>query len=348
MTDVLIVSLGTTLGLKVGDRRLADRIERAGASVELAAVGQGAAGVLRRGYPVNDFVEAFAARRTARTALRRSRPRAVIFSATTTSMLAPRLDVPFAVRLDSPAALNRPGLACAPLRALERSRLAAATLVLPWGQAGADALPAGSAPAVVVPSQMVASGPAEHERTRERLAVAYTPDPKAKGLDLVVAGFGEAAVEGARLAVYGVEPDRARAFLRERGVAEPPGLDLHGFVPEDEFRSALRHAHAFVSGARWEDYGQAPLEALIEGALVATLPAGGAYEALTIARELEPALVGGEISAPALAPAIAAAFALPDERVATYRRAAGERLAHCAPDAITATLRERVLPALLP
>ena len=230
----------------------------------------------------------------------------MIFSSTTSAMLAPPLDAPFAVRLDSPAALNRPGLACAPLRALERRRLAAARVILPWGQAGANALPPGSAPAIVVPSQIVPSEPVEPDRARERLAVAYTPDPKAKGLDLVVAGFAEAAVEGARLAVYGIDPDHARDFLRAAG----DGGAGRARAPPDSLPSASSERRcarrsSYASGGALGGYGRRRWRRLLEGALLATLPAGGAYEALPIARELEPSLVGSEITAAALGDAIA-------------------------------------------
>ena len=72
---------------------------------------------------------------------------------------------------------------------------------------------------------------------------------------------------------------------------EPDSVELRGTVPAAEFRARLRRARAFVHGARWEDWGQAPLEALADGALLATVPSGGPYEALRVARLLEPELV---------------------------------------------------------
>ena len=69
----------------------------------------------RRGRPpaarvsINDLVEMHAARRTARTAIERHEPRALIVSSTTAAMLLPSLPMPYAVRLDAPARLNRPG-----------------------------------------------------------------------------------------------------------------------------------------------------------------------------------------------------------------------------------------------
>ncbi len=114
MTDLLVVSLGTTLGWRVADRLFLAGAEAAGASTAAVAVGQGAAGRLRRGYPVNDFVEALAARRTVQQALERVQPRAVVLSSPTTALLAPDPGRPYAVRLDGPAALNRTGPANAP------------------------------------------------------------------------------------------------------------------------------------------------------------------------------------------------------------------------------------------
>ena len=49
--DVLLVSLGTTLGWRVADRMLLAQLERAGATTHAVAVGRGATDRLRRGYP---------------------------------------------------------------------------------------------------------------------------------------------------------------------------------------------------------------------------------------------------------------------------------------------------------
>jgi hypothetical protein len=62
--DVLLVSLGTTLGWRVADELLLEQLQRAGASTTAVSVGRGAADRLRRGYPLNDLVEMHAARRT--------------------------------------------------------------------------------------------------------------------------------------------------------------------------------------------------------------------------------------------------------------------------------------------
>ena len=67
--DVLLVSLGTTLGWRVADRTLTDQLKRAGATVEAVSVGRGAADRLRRGYPLNDVIEMHAARRAVARAI---------------------------------------------------------------------------------------------------------------------------------------------------------------------------------------------------------------------------------------------------------------------------------------
>jgi hypothetical protein len=130
-------------------------------------------------------------------------------------------------------------------------------------------------------------------------------------------------------------------------VPEPATVDLRGTVPAAEFRERLRGAHAYLAGARWEDWGQAPLEALADGALLATVPSGGPYEALRLARELDPSLVASEIDGAALAPAIRAAFEMPAERVRAYRERAAELMRPYRSEAVQETVTRELLPALL-
>jgi Glycosyl transferases group 1 len=343
--DVLLVSLSTTHGWRVGDELLAGQLRAAGLEVALVRVGIGASGRLRRGYPANDLVEALAARRTIASAAGRLRPRAAILSTTTAAMLAPPLDMPYAVRFDAPAAMNRPGARNALLPALERRAMRAARLLLPWSERALEALGDVRTPAVVLPPPIVPSGPRDAER--ERVAVAYVPDPKAKGLEVVCAGWSAAGVEGARLEVFGLEREWALGHLERTGVPAPPRVEWRGLAPADEFRAALRRATVYVGGARWEDFGQAPLEALADGALLVTVPSGGPFEALAIARELEPTLVAGDVDGHALARPIRTAFEMGEERARSYRAAAAERLARFRPEAVREAVAERVVPALL-
>jgi hypothetical protein len=346
VTDVLLVSLGTTLGWRHTDRLFVEQLRRAGVRADAVTVRFGLAGRLRRGYPLNDFVEMNAVRRALRTALTAHEPSAVVFSTTTAAMALPELPVPYAVRLDAPARMNRPGARNRLLHVLERRGLSRARLTLPLSRAAIAELPPGSAPAVVVSPPVEPSGPALDER--ERVAVAYVPDPKAKGLDVLVAGWAAAAVPDARLEVYGLDPDWARSHLRRSQVEEPPGLELRGTVPAPAFRARTRAARLYAAGAHWEDFGQAPLEALADGALLATVPSGGPFEALRLARELgEPSLLASEIGGEALGTAIRAAFELPEERVRAYRAAALEALRPFRAEAVQATVEQDVLPRLL-
>jgi hypothetical protein len=346
--DLLLLSLGTTLGWRRVDEALLAQLRRAGASTAAVSVGLGATDRLRRGYPVNDLVEMYAARRAAYTAVERHEPRGLIVSSTTAAMLLPSLPAPYAVRFDAPARLNRPGARNAFLHALERRGMRRARLTIPFSVAGAEALPEGAARAVVVsPPIDPSAAPGGEPEERERLAVAYVPDPKAKGLDVVAGGWAAARVERARLEVYGLDPDWARSHLRRSGVAEPESLELRGTVPAAEFRARLRSARVFVHGARWEDWGQAPLEALADGALLATAPAGGPYEALRVARQLAPSLVADAVEPVALGAAIRAAFELPEEQVSSYRERAGELLRPYSSEAVQETVERELLPGLL-
>jgi hypothetical protein len=344
--DILVVSLGTTLGWRQADRLFIEQLQRAGARTEAVGVRFGLADRLRRGYPVNDLVEMHAARRAVLTMLARHEPRAIAISSTTAAMALPRLPAPYAVRLDAPARMNRPGTRNAVLHGLERRGLGRARLTLPLSRAALDELPSDSALAVVVPPPVAPSGPPRDER--ERFAVAYAPAPKAKGLDVLAAAWAAAALPDARLEVYGLDPEWARAHLRRAGVPEPPGLELRGTAPATEFRARIRAGRVYAAGARWEDFGQAPLEALADGALLATVPSGGPFEALRIARELpEPSLVASALDGPALGAAIRTAFELPGERARAYRAAALERLRPYGPEAVQATVEHDVLPRLL-
>ena len=343
--DVLLLSLGTTFGWRVADSIFLEQLERAGVSTAAVSVRFGAAGRLRRAYPVNDLVEASAARRALRAAVQKHRPRSLVISTTTAAMLADTASLPYAVRLDAPASLNRPGPKNAILHALERRALSGAALVLPWSRAALAALPAGCAPAVVVAPPVVRSG--EPAAARGRLAVAYTPDVKAKGLDIVCAAWTAAAIPEARLQVFGVTPEAALAYLRRTATPVADSIEFAGWRAPAEFRAALRRARVYAGGARWEDFGQAPLEALADGALLATVPSGGPFEALTLARELGPGLVAPSLEPASLAAALRAAFELAEPEARAYRERARERLQRFAPAAIQRVVERDVVPALL-
>ncbi len=343
--DVLLVSLGTTEGWRQADVQLVSMLREAGASTEAIKTRIGLTNALRRGYPVNDVVEAVASRRAMRAGLRRYRPRSLVLSSTTVALLAGRPPVPYAVWLDSPARLNRPGLRNAPIHLLERRQLARARVLMPWGPGTVAALPPGAAPSVLMPPPVPAV-PAPSD-SREPFAVGYTPDPKAKGLALLCEAWGQVTLPGARLLVAGIAPDHARAFLARRGIALPVGAELVGMLPQPRFRDLLARARVFVSAAAWEDFGISPLEALDRGAALVCAPGGGPFPALGLARSLAGDFVAPDRTPASLARALEAAFAAPPERLAAYRVAARAQLEPYRPEASVARLRDDVLPALL-
>jgi hypothetical protein len=343
--DVLLVSLGTTRGLRLSDAQLVSMLRQAGASAEAVATRIGLTNALRRGYPVNDIVEAIAARRALSAGLRRHRPRALVLSSTTAALLIGCPAVPFGVWLDSPARLNRPGALNVPLHWLERRQLARARVLLAHSPGTVEALPPGAAPSVMVPPPVPAAP--EPSSAREPFAVGYTPDPKAKGLALLCAAWGQAALPGRRLLIAGIPPERARAFLARWGMTVPAGAELVGMLPQPEFRDLLARARVYVSAAEWEDFGIAPLEALDRGAALVCAPAGGPFPALALARTLAGEFVAADRGPGSLARALEAAFAVSDARLAAYRLAARGELEPYRPEASVARLRAEVLPALL-
>jgi glycosyltransferase involved in cell wall biosynthesis len=344
--DLLLLSLGTTRGLRIADAQFAEMARQAGASVELAGTRIGALDRFRRGYPANDLVEALAARRALRSALSRLRPGAVVFSTTTASLLAGELECPFAVWLDSPARLNRPGMRNAPLHLLERRQLGRAKLVLVQSEPAIAALPNGAAQAVVI-SPPIEIPPPRTMRS-DPLVVAYTPDPKAKDLELVVRAWAEVRAPRAHLQVTGIAPAAAREFLARCGITElPPRLELAGMLAAGEFHKLLYRTRVFLSAARWEDFGMAPLEALARGAVLVGAPAGGPFPALAIARELAPRFVAGDRAPRSIAHALDEALSAEAPELSAYQTAARDRLRPYRERVTVKRLRESVLPQLL-
>jgi glycosyltransferase involved in cell wall biosynthesis len=344
--DLLQISLGTTRGLRIADGWFEALARQGGVRVETVGVRVGATSRHRRAYPVTDLVEALAARRATATALKRLKPRALVFSTTTASLLAADPGVPYVVRLDAPARLNRPGLHNAPLHVLEAQKLAKAALVLPCSTMAAASLPREAAPVVVVPPPVFVASP-NARRPRERLAVAYTPDPKAKGLDLLCRAWTLAAVPSARLEVFGVDRDRALRHLGRTGVPEPADVHWAGSVDPRHFHATLARSTAFVTSARWEDFGMTQLEALALGALLVCTATQGPFEAGAIARELNPRLVAEDQSPDTLACCLQEAFKVDAGAADAYRGGARSRLDRYRPATIAQTIAEQVLPVLL-
>jgi hypothetical protein len=334
--DVLIVSLGSTTGLRIADQGLAESLRRAGASVEIARAAR--PGEVRT-LMLTDLQWARAARVAASDSLKRFRPRAIVYSSTTAALLWPR---PGAIRFDAPAAGNRPGWDGLWQRPLERTRLSRAPLLLPLSEGGLrEAATSHSERALVLGLPVESSGPIDGER--DIAAITYAANPHKKGLDRVLdawRGVRAAHERGERLelVVAGTtEEELGRAGI---DVVGEPGVRLAGRLAATEYRALLRRARVFVCAPRREDYGAAQLEALADGCLLVSTPAPGPYVALEIARELDGRLVSDDLTA-----ALRSAFEeSPGE---DYRGRALAALAPLSRQAIDRRVAEELLPRLL-
>ncbi|MFI4985199.1 MAG: glycosyltransferase [Solirubrobacterales bacterium] len=347
--DVLVVSLGSTEGLRRADDELQDSLRRAGASVAIA-----------RPFPpaeiptlmLTDLVWAHAARDAAKKILehqRRCPARSVIYSSTTAALLWPR---PGAIRFDATSAGNRPGRHGLWQRPLERRRLRQAPLLLPWSEAGLREAPQAAQRgdrAVVLPVPVEASSapdsspPAASQTVRDIAAITYAANPSKKGLDRVLSAWCQARADrraGAPEEELIVAGASAEALERALPVGrEQDGVRVVGALAPQDYRELLRRARVFVCAPRREDYGIAQLEALADGAQLVTTPAPGPYVALPIARELDPRLVTEE-----LAGALRVAL---DDPLADYASRARRALAPFSREAADRVVSQELLPRLL-
>jgi glycosyltransferase involved in cell wall biosynthesis len=322
--DVLLVSLGSTPGLRASDDEFAGLLRRAGASVAVATARPPRE---LRTFALTDLAWAWAAREAARGAIADVSPRAVVYSTVTAALLWPR---PGAIRYDAPAAANRPGRHGLWQRPLERRRLAAAPLLVPVDPGTLAETPRPHAPAIVVPIPVEASG-RDRGGERDIAVLTYAANPHKKGLDRVLAAWAAARREGEELVVAGAD-------VR----VDAPGVRVAGRLGPADYRALLRRARVFVAAPRREDYGIAQLEALADGCLLVTTPAPGPYAALALARALDPRLVPADDAG--LAAALRTAL---DDPVAGYAGHAAAAIAPFSRSAIDAIVRVELLPRLL-
>jgi predicted nuclease with RNAse H fold len=329
--DVLIVSLGSTGGLRAADAELADSLQRAGVSVAVASAMPPRP---VRTLALTDLSWALAARRVARRELARCTPRAIIYSSTTAALLWP---APGAIRFDAPAAGNRPGSHGLWQRPLERRRLRRAPLLLPLSEGALREVPEGArriGRELVLPVPIDASGVGPARRDID--AITYAANPRKKGLDRVLAAWTGGRRPSEELLVTGV----SEQDLRRAGIELPEeGVRLTGMLARDEYRALLRRARVFVCAPRREDYGQAQLEALADGCMLVSTPAPGPYAALPIARELASRLVSEDLAG-------ALRIAL-DDPPADYSARARRALAPFSGATVDRLVTEQLLPRLL-
>jgi glycosyltransferase involved in cell wall biosynthesis len=334
--DVLIVSLGSTAGLRAADAELRDSLLRAGAHVAIASA-------VRprevRTLILTDFAWARAARAACASALAESqgsRAPAIVYSSTTAALLWPR---PGAIRFDAPSAGNRQGRHGLWQRPLEARRLAQAPLLLPWSEGGLSEAPASvSTRALVLPVAVEPSGPPMP--VRDIAAVTYAANPHKKGVDRVLAAWRAMRAQlGSDASGDLVVAGASTRELREAGLDVGEGVRVVGALPPEEYRALLRRASVFVCAPRREDYGIAQLEALADGCLLVTTPAPGPYAALPLARSLDERFVNEDL-------AVALLSALESPPPPEYAARALAALAPFARDAIDRRVAEELLPRL--
>jgi hypothetical protein len=324
--DIVLVTVTSTTGWGNAARQLAASLTAAGARVGIAETGP-----VRevRTFMGTDFVQALAARRTAAAALAAHRPRALVYCSITAALLWPE---PGAIWLDSLAAENRPGRHGIWQRRVERRRLEQAPLVLAMSADSlAPIVPRDRPETVVVPVAIDRSGAGATARGRDIDVLAYTGDPVKRRLDFILDCWARARRDDERLVVTGVEAPAGVPI---------DGVRFAGRLAPAEFRALLRRAKVFVTAPRREDFGITALEALADGAMLVTTPAPGPYPALALARELDPRLVRDDI-------AVALRDAL-DRPRPDYGTHAAALVAQFRIAAVSATLRDHVLPRLLP
>lgn len=321
MTRVLLVSLGSTIGLRASDAELAASLERAGASVTVAAASQPRA---VRTLALTDLAWARAARAATAAAISRERPDAVIYSTITAALLAPVIG---AIRLDALSLHNRPGRHGVWQRPRERTVLTRSPLLLPVSEAAVSGAPDTIGRVIVVPIIVGRSGPLLSGRDRDIAAITYAANPTKKGLDLVFEAWAAARHEDEELLVAGVSDFPA-----------PEGVRMLGTLERDAYRALLRRSRVYIAASRREEYGIAQLEALADGALLVSSATADGYPALELARELDPRLVGSD-----LAGAIRCAL---DQPRADYAAAAVPLLERFSAASVDRIVAEQVLPAL--
>jgi glycosyl transferase family 1 len=355
--DVLIVSLGSTGGLRAVDEELLGSLCRAGASARIVSA---PAPPPVRTLMLTDLHWALAARRALQAELERSQPRAIVYSTTTAALLWP---VPGAIRFDAAAAGNRPGRHGLWQRPLERRRLLQAPLLLPQSEGALLELPRSLRQRLDEQRMLVVPVPVEPSGELDRLegvaldprnpalrakrsgaprpvrdiaAIAYAANPHKKGLDLVLAAWRDVRKPDERLVVAGAAVEQ----LRRAGIeVSQEGVDFVGVLAPDDYRALLRRSRVFVCAARREDHGIAQLEALADGCMLVSTPSPGPYVALPTARELDRRLIDEDLP-------VALRTAL-DDPVPRYHEHALRALAPLRRAEVDRLVADELLPRLL-
>ena len=320
--DVLLVSLGSTAGLRAAD----DGARRRAAARGRQRRGRGRAAPRElRTYALTDLAWARAARVAARAGIAAHAPRAIVYSTTTAALLWPR---PGAIRFDAPAAANRPGAtASGSARSSAGGSRGAAAAAVGRRLAGGGAAPARRRDRrpdrrrALAGDRRAARHRGDHVR---RQPAEEGPGPRARRV-------GAARADDEQLVVAGAD-------LR----LDAPGVRVAGRLAPAEYRALLRRARVFVTAPRREDYGIAQLEALADGCVLVTTAAPGPYAALPLARALDPRLVADD--RPGSPPRCAPRWTRPRRSTPSAPPPRSPRSRRAAVDAV---VRDELLPRLL-
>jgi glycosyltransferase involved in cell wall biosynthesis len=346
--DVLVVCASSTTGHRRNEALVTAALRGLGLEVAEARTDYRLVDPLRRGQPLIDLAEAAALSAATRRALRAVRTRSILYPTSLSAILEPAWRLrKGAIRFDALAVENRAGRRNLTQRRLERRSLALARALVPTSLLPARAGLGTPPGATVVPLPPPIDSSGDPAARRRPAVVCYGADAHKKGLDLIVRAWEQSRPPtGRRLLVTGLDEEAGRRFLRRSGIQEPPGISWLGPVPADRFRRLTATADVYLAASRFEDFGMAQLEALADGAMLVTTPSPGPFEALPLARQLQPGLVATSASPDELATALRRAWAMTEEQRQSYRARARELLAGYSSASLAARLRTQLLPAL--
>jgi Glycosyl transferases group 1 len=325
--SALVVTCGTTRGLRHAEQDLVAGLSRLDLRIGVSVPAYSSSRILRAAHPLLDLAEAWSISRAVASATKDTLPSVIIYPTSLSTIFEPKVRLRTAiVRYDALASENRRGARNLPLRLLERRSLSRAKALAPWSLrrtegATSSRLP----PKISFPPTVDAY---ETKESRRQMMVCYGSNPHKKGLDIVVEAWGRACLPVPwKLHIGGISARAGRSWLSRRKVTEPAGIVWAGELEAKSYRGLTSAAAAVIAGSRFEDFGIAQLEALADGAVLVTVPSAGPYEALSIARGLDPHTVAANLSPEDLADAIRYAASMSASALLTYQRRASAEVA---------------------
>jgi glycosyltransferase involved in cell wall biosynthesis len=335
---VLLISTGTTPGHRRTEAETVAALRDLGVSYAKTEPDYRRVRRLHFATPLVDLTEAFAIRRATAVACRRVHPRAFLQMSAVGALLEPQSRLRRSgIRFDALARENRPGWRGLVQHRLERRVLRHARVLIPM-----SLVAVGGRGGLRLMALQTPVSPSVGELKPSADVVAYAGDPAKKGLDTMVAAWARLDPAGRRLRVAGIDKERAERFLGARGIVAPASVEWLGSLPPERFRVLVRGAAAYLASSRYEDYGIAQLEALVDGTPLVTTASAGPFDALRILREAAPELVAEDGDAAALAAALGRALDWSPERLAEFRHDCAAPMAEYSPDA----MRERMVAIL--